>query len=309
MKIIAIPIDKNWFQGGNHYFLSLVYALERFQHPQLKYFICTPSDLNKFTYDGILSIRCHLFTNTNLLNSRSVPLFLYHDDFHYFKFRTFFNSKDFESIVDKVDILFSTYALNMLSQNIFKKFSSKTHWTPLSVSNELFTMYNFDEYENRFSKILFSGMVSYMYPLREKIMRSYSLNNLEKVEILDHGGYSPNKSGLFSSNYYNHLSQFKGAIVTSAIKPTNFAVMKYFEIPACGCLPFLEDTLELKYLGFQDGLNCVIINKNNFDKKFKILDSPIAKIIAKEARSLIKNNHTHDSRIEYMSNIILSYFK
>ncbi|WP_282776955.1 glycosyltransferase [Phaeodactylibacter xiamenensis] len=310
MKKILIPIDESWFQGGNHYFLAFSKSLEACNHPEVDFKICSIDNFNKTNkYDGILSVRCHLLEEPTITKDINKPIFLYHDDFHFFKFRTFFDSKKFYDIVDRVDLLFNTYALNMLSRKKFQPFSNKTYWVPLSVPESIFDLHDINDWSSRVDKILISGMTGYMYPLRTKIKNSKTLSAQKNIQQLGHGGYSSKSKGIFGDDYYRYLSKFKGAIVTSGMKPANFAVMKYFEIPACGCLPFLEDTRELKYLGFQDGLNCVIINKSNFIEKFKILDSPVAKEIAKSAHELIRARHTHQNRANFIATQISNFFK
>ena len=47
-------------------------------------------------------------------------------------------------------------------------------------------------------------------------------------------------------------------------------MIKYFEIPAAGCLTFMEVTEknDCKFLGFEDGKNAIFINEENYKEKF-----------------------------------------
>jgi hypothetical protein len=111
MKIVYIPFDENWFLGGNHYFASFVKDFQTFVHPDIKFLLDLPENSSNISYDAILSVRCHIFEEQYRTLFNSVPIFLYHDDYHYFKFRRFFNSKEFYSILENVNIFFSTFYL------------------------------------------------------------------------------------------------------------------------------------------------------------------------------------------------------
>jgi hypothetical protein len=63
------------------------------------------------------------------------------------------------------------------------------------------------------------------------------------------------------------LQKYATAIAATTIIPT----MKYYEIPAAGCLAFMEVTKlnNAGFLGFKDGETAIFINENNYESKFE----------------------------------------
>lgn len=58
---------------------------------------------------------------------------------------------------------------------------------------------------------------------------------------------------------------------TSIAATTYFPTIRYWEIPAAGCLTFMEitDKNKGKYLGYKDGESAIFINENNYKDKFE----------------------------------------
>lgn len=305
-KIIAIPYDKDWFRGGNHFFNDLVKSFGEVSNEGIVFKIVDPDKIKDNNYDGILSIRCHFLKSIDL-KSINVPVFLYHDDFHYYNYRRILPSKELEKIISNVELYFTPY-LNYFDFNLFRKHFHKSYWVPWSVPASVLEETKFEGWDNREARAIISGMDSFFYPLRRRIYR-YSRRFPNDIILgISHPSYEKDK-GIIGDDYYALLRRFKGAFATTGKTPINFSVMKYFEIPACGCLPFFEDNIELKYLGFRDGDNCVLINDKNFQKKIRILSSPFAVQIAQNANNLIRNYHTHDNRIDYIASKIEKYFQ
>ena len=76
-----------------------------------------------------------------------------------------------------------------------------------------------------------------------------------------------------NSNYPEYLSQYQSAIAATTYYPTQ----KYWEIPAAGCLTFMEITKKNKgeFLGYEDGKHAIFINEDNYKEKFQeYLDDP-----------------------------------
>ena len=96
----------------------------------------------------------------------------------------------------------------------------------------------------------------YFYKLRTKC------NNLSYVDYRGiRGAQFPN------SNYPEYLSQYQSAIAATTYYPTQ----KYWEIPAAGCLTFMEITQNNHgdYLGFKDNETAIFINEKNYEEKFQ----------------------------------------
>ena len=63
------------------------------------------------------------------------------------------------------------------------------------------------------------------------------------------------------------LSKYAASIAATTYFPT----IRYWEIPAAGCLTFMEITDRNKgeYLGYKDGISAIFINENNYKDKFE----------------------------------------
>jgi len=303
-KTILIPHESDWFLGGNHFFNDLIDSFKNYSHEKLVFKVIHPDEINNCQYDGILSIRCHFLSSIDLKAINS-PIFLYHDDFHYYKFRRVLPSKELERIIRRVDLYFTTY-LNYFELKLFKSHNIKSYWVPWSVPSSSLENTSFYDWQRRENNVVISGMDSCIYPFRRKIFAYSRQGQDEIIKVLNHPSYA-NNSGLTGNAYYDFLRTSKGAFATTGKAPINFSVMKYFEIPASGCLPFFEDNPELRYLGFIDGVNCILIDEGNFKQKINIIKSPIAVEIAQNAFSLVKDHHTHNNRIEFISNMIANF--
>ena len=92
------------------------------------------------------------------------------------------------------------------------------------------------------------------------------------------------------------LSRYRAAMAATTFYPT----IKYWEIAAAGCLVFMEitDTNHGAYLGFQDRKTCIIINDNNYKKRFEEYladpDDMIWKEIAVAGRAYALQNFNND---------------
>ena len=87
---------------------------------------------------------------------------------------------------------------------------------------------------------------------------------LNKLEYVD---FTPIKNGKHvNDDYPSYLSKYCASIAAATFYP----VIKYFEIPAAGCLTFMEVTEknDCKILGFKDGKNAIFINEDNYEEKF-----------------------------------------
>jgi len=139
----------------------------------------------------------------------------------------------------------------------------------------------------------------YFYKLRTMC------NSLEYVDY----GKMKNKQYKFK-DYPTYLAQYQAAIAATTFYPTQ----KYWEIPAAGCLTFMEITEQNdgKFLGFKDGVNSIFINENNYQKKFQeyLNDSQNSKWkdIAYAGREYVMENltnrHAINSLVEIMDELI-----
>ena len=99
-------------------------------------------------------------------------------------------------------------------------------------------------------------------------MNSFSWQELiTECRKLEYVEFAPIRNGKHvNSDYPSYLSKYCASIAAGTFYP----VVKYFEIPAAGCLTFMEVTENnnCKILGFKDGENAVFINEKNYQEKF-----------------------------------------
>ena len=102
---------------------------------------------------------------------------------------------------------------------------------------------------------------------------------------------------------------------TSITACSSFAVIKYWESTAAGCLTFMEVTEknQANLLGFEDGKNAIFINEKNYEKKLSdyISDPNNAKWseIAENGRYYTMNNLTNDVASNSLVEIFREYIK
>jgi hypothetical protein len=107
-------------------------------------------------------------------------------------------------------------------------------------------------------------------------------------------------------DYPTYLSQYQAAIAATTFYPTQ----KYWEIPAAGCLTFMEmtDQNDGGFLGFRDGINSIFINENNYEKKFQeyLNDSQNSKWkdIANSGKEYVMKNLTNDHAVNSLIQIM-----
>lgn len=110
--------------------------------------------------------------------------------------------------------------------------------------------------------------------------------------------------------YAELLSKYAGAIAAHSLYP----VIKYLEIPAAGCLTFMEVTKKnnADIFGFKDGETAIFINENNYKEKFQEFlgesDNPKWEKIAKAGHRYtleqLNNDKAVDSLVDLMEELI-----
>lgn len=133
----------------------------------------------------------------------------------------------------------------------------------------------------------------------------YKLRTLcNELEYVDYKGMKGNQ--YVFKDYPTYLSQYQSAIAATTFYPTQ----KYWEIPAAGCLTFMEITEKNdgKFLGFKDKENSIFINEKNYKQKFQeYLDDPKNpkwKEIANSGRDYVMKNLTNDDAINSLVDVM-----
>jgi len=315
-KSVPFLSPKNYDTTYYHFFMD---ALKRNPRIQVTYF----SGEEKFDvrilkgkYDVIL-----LYENWNWgvpdeligIDDIGIPIISRCGDFHAVK------KYDIISYHDKYKI---DYYFGFNTENLFhtfypKKFNYKTIIFGLETS----LYQNLTPFNQRIkSKILNSGAVgnpkiiskiigSILDP-ESNAYKHYKLrsmcNNLPYVD------YTPTPQNEYVGDKYSLLlSKYASAIAAT----TTFPTIKYWEIPAAGCLTFMEIT-ELndgKYLGYRDGETAIFINKNNYKEKFNEylidLDNPKWEIIANQGRKYALENFSNDKAVDTLADLMEEIIK
>jgi len=86
------------------------------------------------------------------------------------------------------------------------------------------------------------------------------------------------------------LAKFAGALALADYQ----AVPKYFEMPLAGCVTFMQWNHDAYLAGFRDYVNCVFVEKSNFDERIKHFLNHIIdyQSIADQGRRLVELNYT-----------------
>lgn len=106
--------------------------------------------------------------------------------------------------------------------------------------------------------------------------------------------------------YPKLLQKYASAIAATTKIPT----MKYYEIPAAGCLTFMEVTKKnnAQFLGFKDDETAIFINEKNYEEKFmeylNDTDNPKWEKIAQQGRQYALSNLSNDVAVNNLVDLI-----
>ena len=202
----------------------------------------------------------------------------------------------------------------------FRKFyGQKFQYTTILWGLENTLYKNIKPYRGRIKdRIINSGAISSTKFLSKMVARYFRPGNPEsqyKLRTMCNNlscvDYTPTLQHEYvGDNYQKLLEKYQAAIASTSHHYTT----KYFEIPAARCLTFMEVTENnfAKTLGFEDDVNAIFINENNYQSKFeeyiKDTDNPKWERIANSGREFVMNNLTNDNAteklVELMSNRI-----
>ena len=136
----------------------------------------------------------------------------------------------------------------------------------------------------------------------------YKLRTIcNELPYIHHEGMKDGKYP-FVGNFPKYLSQFRAAIAACTVYP----VQKYWEIPAAGCLTFMEMTEKNdgNYLGFKDGETSIFMNEKNYKNRFEeFLNDPDNKKwreIACAGREHVMSNLTNEKAVESLVKLMRS---
>ena len=318
IRVAAIYKKSFNFLSGNHfdntYYHFFIDALQRNKKIEVDYFPAENSfDTSKLKgkYDVILLANNNIDGTPNELvgiKNVGIPVISKMGDpqnakkFNQFQFHEKFN----------ID-----YYFNFLHKDYFYKFYPKSYsyktiiWGLEPALNQNFTPFK-DRIKNKIlnsgatgNTKIFSRVINSIINHNSNSYNQYKLRTLcNKLPYVD---YTQTLQHEFIGDKYPQLLQkYSASIAASTTTPTR----KYLEIPAAGCLTFMEVTEKNrgKYLQFKDDENVIFINEKNYKKKFcEYLDDPENKKwqeIAKRGQYHAKNNLSNDKGVDLLVDLI-----
>lgn len=213
----------------------------------------------------------------------------------------------------KIDGYFGTYDSNFFYKYYPKNFKYKCIFYGIEPSLYETVL----EYDQRIkNKILNSGAVANkklhnrifakLFKGEEDPMKHYKLRSM--CNELPYVTYTTTLGHEYIGDKYSLLLQKYCAAIAAT---TDTYTMKYFEMPASGCLTFMEvnDNNYAKNLGYRDNESAIFINEKNYTKKFEEyisdINNPKWKIIANLGREYAMKTFNNDEGVKSL----IEFFK
>lgn len=151
-------------------------------------------------------------------------------------------------------------------------------------------------YDERYPGVLLTGALhrSEFYYLRQ-VCKNY-----------DGVTYIGKEAGYVGDRYPELLGRHRAAIAACTVS----SVYKYFEIPACGCVSFMEVNREngCERLGFVDGESAIYINHDNaakrIDRFVKNQSDPRYKVVAQNGREFVLRHYENRVQVDRLLDLI-----
>lgn len=209
------------------------------------------------------------------------------------------------------------YYFGHLPSSYFHKFyppDFKYKEIPFGLESSLYN--NLKPYKERIKdKILNSGYVgrlNFIWTVIDALSTTkrspwhyYKLRILcNKLPYVDYAGMKGAK--YIKKDYPTYLSEYRSAIAATTCYPT----AKYLEIPAAGCLTFMEITEknDAYFLGFKDRETVIFINEKNYKDRFTEFlsdpDNPKWEEIANAGREYVMNNLNNDIAVKKLVEVM-----
>ena len=295
---MLIVTQKFLYDNPAYYFLDLIHNINN-TFPNCE--ICDDSAIDETIvsrHDSVFMMDGSGFGHIKLYKDHKMKVISWIDDIHYWDEDSLAQRK---ILFDSSDVIVLPYYKQFLEMKVYSNYHSKGIWLPYHSPQYGLAIHK--DWESKENKALLTGARSASYSFRISIEPSNS------VEILNHPGYE----GKFIHNivgekFFDYVASYKGGIVTSGNKRKDngfnleYTLMKYFEIPACGVIPFIWPTADTEELGFVDGLNCINISPDNYIKKIR--DNLQNEEIALNSQKFMSENHTFNNRINILKQII-----
>ena len=300
--------QKIWYATHYNFFMK---ALKRNSKIEVTYFPCDNTfDISK--YDGVFDVILLIINDSEAtpdihgLDQVKIPVIsgigdpqenLPREEFDKkWKINAYFNWLD-------KDMFYKYYPKNFQYRQIF-----------FGLESNLFK--NVIPFNKRINdKILNSGAVGNTKTVSRLLNtlknRNHNALNYYKLRTLcnklSYVDYTPTLKHEFIRDKYTLLLQKYRAAISAS---TFFLVVKYFEMPASGCLTFMEITKKNngEILGFKDDKSAIFINQDNYKEKFaeylNDLENPKWEIIANNGREHALKNFDNDKAVNELVNLM-----
>lgn len=243
--------------------------------------------------------------HATLGDSKNVKYIIWQDDLHYFSNFAKDNTTSKQKycgkftcpILDKVDYLVTPSRIYFQNLGI-SDYDNKIIDFFYFLDSTWFDNLRNQSYLQRHNQVILSGSISGGYKSRQDF---YALKTLyQDFDSLIYKLDRPTKHGervIIEMNYYNKLSEFKGAFVGHHEFPINFCLAKHIEVLMCGCLGFYEPNPLLEsQLGLKEYIHYVpcydkgkLIENHEFYKNW--MSSKEGEKIAKAGQEFVINTY------------------
>ena len=212
------------------------------------------------------------------------------------------------------------YYFGFSHPNYFYKFyPKKFNYKTIIFGLEKSLYENIQQFENRIkNKILNSGAIAHAnisHKLKSRFKKPTHGDSIFEYKLrtmctkLPYVDYTSTLNHDYVGDKYTILLQKYQAAIAAT---TNFPTIKYWEIPAAGCLTFMEITKTNNgdYLGYIDGESAIFINEKNYQEKFEEFitnpNLPKWKKIANQGRKHALENLNNDIAVDSLADLMES---
>ena len=216
----------------------------------------------------------------------------------------------------KIDAYFHFFPKSFVSEF----YPSNFHYKCIIYGLESSLYSNLKNFNERIGeKILNSGAVGNTKTLSKMInkfrkRKQYSLDGYylrTKCNQLSYVDYTSTLQHKYVNNQYPLLlEKYKGAIAASSDAPT----IKYWEIPAAGCLTFMEMTKinrGAEILDYVDGESAIFIDEDNYKDKFteflKDSKNPKWENIANKGKEIAMQKYNNDEGVKSLITLMREF--
>jgi len=312
-----IFFDENHFDKTTSYFFKD--ALRRNESLEVSYFPCENEfDVSKLKgkYDVILLVNNGFDATPETLHGikqSNIPVISKQGDPHY--------AKKFNLIELHEKFKIDAYWSFQPKEYFYKFYPKHFRYKEIIWGLEPSKYQNLKPYNQRIkNRILNSGNVG-RNNVKSKIGHFFSKNLNSSIYYyklrtmcndLSYVDYSGTVNNQYTNqDYPEYLSRYCTAIAAGTFSPAG----KYFEIPAAGCMSFMEVTPKnhAKYLGFKNNETAIFIDEKNYKNKFEeyLSDSDNKRWseIAKAGREYALNELNNDKAVESLIQLMKEFIK